>query len=88
MDGNCFILDAHLHLWNPAAFTLGWLEGIDALNREFTPERYAKDIGSTAGAVYVEVDVAGWWIRRRTRCAPWLRPWIRRGGISPIILMD
>ena len=58
MDGNFFILDAHLHLWNPVAFTLGWLEGLDALNREFTPELYAKNIGATAGAVYVEVDVA------------------------------
>lgn len=58
MDGNLFILDAHLHLWNPAAFTLGWLEGLDALNHEFTPELYAEDIGATAGAVYVEVDVA------------------------------
>ena len=51
-------LDAHLHLWNPSAFTLGWLEGLDALNREFTPELYAADIGGAAGAVYVEVDVA------------------------------
>ena len=51
-------LDAHLHLWNPDVFTLGWLEGLDALNREFTPELYTADIGGTAGAVYVEVDVA------------------------------
>lgn len=58
MDSEILILDAHLHLWDPNAFTLGWLEGLDALNRTFTHELYTADVGKTAGAIYVEVDVA------------------------------
>ena len=58
MDSEFFVLDAHLHLWDPAVFRLGWLEGLDALNRTFTPELYAADIGKVAAAIYVEVDVA------------------------------
>ena len=51
-------LDAHLHIWDPGVFTLGWLDGLDALNRKFTTELYTDDIGKVSGAVYVEVDVA------------------------------
>ena len=32
-----FIVDAHVHLWNPAQLRYGWLDGLPALNRAFLP---------------------------------------------------
>lgn len=35
------IVDAHVHLWNPAQFRYAWLEGLPALNRAFLPTDFA-----------------------------------------------
>jgi L-fuconolactonase len=35
------IVDAHVHLWNPALLRYGWLDGLPVLNRAFLPADFA-----------------------------------------------
>ncbi|RYE82506.1 MAG: amidohydrolase [Hyphomicrobiales bacterium] len=56
------IVDTHLHLIYPEAFTYEWLKGEPALNRQWTVESYwaeveGNDLGIEA-AIHMEVDVA------------------------------
>ncbi len=53
------MIDAHLHLWDPAKLRISWIEGDTALDRPFMIDEYAR---ATAGLpieamVYVQVDV-------------------------------
>ena len=49
------MIDTHLHLWNPARFQYPWLEGIPALNREFTlPEYRQTALEEVTGSLFVE----------------------------------
>ncbi|SVD87065.1 uncharacterized protein METZ01_LOCUS439919, partial [marine metagenome] len=54
------IIDTHQHLWDLDRFRLPWLEGLDALDRNFTLDDYAAatDGLGVVGSVYMEVDVA------------------------------
>ncbi|MBA3824364.1 MAG: amidohydrolase family protein [Ktedonobacterales bacterium] len=54
------IIDAHVHLWNPAELPLPWLAGIPALNQPFGLAEYQEATTDVpiAGMVYVETDVA------------------------------
>lgn len=54
------IVDAHVHLWDPALMRIPWLDGIAALNRPFGPAEYREHTaGVDVGAfVYVQVEVA------------------------------
>lgn len=54
------IVDTHQHLWDLDRFRLPWLDGLDALNRNFTPHDYAvaTDGLGVVASVYMEVDVA------------------------------
>jgi L-fuconolactonase len=54
------IVDAHLHLWDPAHFRIPWLDSSDLLNRSYdvqTFREHAADL-NIAAMVYVQVDVA------------------------------
>lgn len=44
---NLSIVDAHVHLWNPAQLRYAWLDGLPTLNRAFLPEDFA---AASAGA--------------------------------------
>lgn len=54
------IIDAHVHLWDPAHLRIPWLDGNDLLNRPYGPVEYAAhtDGLEIAGIVYVQVEVA------------------------------
>lgn len=54
------IVDAHLHLWDPARFRIPWLDGIDLLNRTYDVQMFrAHTAGLNVTAmVYVQVDVS------------------------------
>lgn len=54
------LIDAHVHLWDPARLRIPWLDGLDALNKPFGLAEFG---AHTAGLeleafVYVQVDVA------------------------------
>jgi L-fuconolactonase len=54
------IIDAHVHLWDPAQFRIDWLADIPLLNRPYTLADYAEATAGVdvEGLVYLEVDVA------------------------------
>ena len=54
------IIDAHVHLWNPAEFPIPWLKDQPVLNQAYDlPAFQQQSAGwNIAGMVYVEVDVA------------------------------
>ena len=54
------IVDAHVHLWDPARIRIPWLDGDDLLGRPYGPAEYrAHTAGSDVAAfIYVQVDVA------------------------------
>lgn len=55
------IVDAHLHLWDPRRLPMGWLEGIEDLDRLCSGPTYLGELGDQAarleGAVLVEAAV-------------------------------
>jgi len=54
------LVDAHVHLWNPAKLTYPWLQGFPALNRAFLPEDYATSTRSAniGKMIFVECGCA------------------------------
>ena len=36
-----FMVDSHVHLWNPAQFRYSWIDGLAVLNRAFLPADFA-----------------------------------------------
>jgi L-fuconolactonase len=54
------IIDAHVHLWDPARFRMPWLEAIPVLKRPYEMEQYlVQTVGlPIEGIIYVETDVA------------------------------
>lgn len=54
------IVDAHVHLWDPAAARIDWIVGNPTLERPYTPADYAEHTAGVdvAAFVYVQVEVA------------------------------
>ncbi len=54
------IVDAHVHLWDPARFRMPWLDDVPALDAEIGLDDYVTATAGldVAGFVYLEVDVA------------------------------
>lgn len=54
------IVDAHLHVWDPARFRIPWLDGNDLLNRAYDVQTFCEHTAglNIAAMVYVQVDVA------------------------------
>lgn len=50
------VLDAHLHLWDPAERTHDWLEEVPRLRRRFGPEDIDAGRWELVGAVFVQAD--------------------------------
>lgn len=50
------ILDAHIHLWDPAARHHDWLEELPSLRRRFGPEDVDPGRHELIGAVFVQAD--------------------------------
>ncbi len=53
------IVDAHVHLWDPARMSISWQQENDFLRRSFLPQNYAKDLGhvDVEAMVFVECFV-------------------------------
>jgi L-fuconolactonase len=54
------MIDAHVHLWDPAQLPLPWLDGNDVLDKPFGPDEFeqASSGFEIEGFVYLEVDAA------------------------------
>ncbi|MDQ3695267.1 MAG: amidohydrolase family protein [Chloroflexota bacterium] len=54
------IIDAHVHLWDPARYEIPWLRQVPALNDRFELERYAEQTRGIEieAFVYEEIDIA------------------------------
>lgn len=52
------IVDAHVHLWDPALFRMRWLDGNERLNRPYGVEDYRAHTAGVDVAAYVYVQVA------------------------------
>lgn len=54
------LVDAHLHLWDPARLHYAWLGGEPALNRPFLPADFRRAAGAVAVAkmIFVQCDCA------------------------------
>lgn len=50
------ILDAHVHVWDPAALRHAWLAGAGALDRAFSPADIDDADGRIAECIFVEAD--------------------------------
>jgi L-fuconolactonase len=52
------IIDAHVHLYDPAAVDYPWMAGVPALNAPHLPDRFRSSLGGVEveGVVFVEVD--------------------------------
>jgi L-fuconolactonase len=51
------IVDAHVHLWDPAAMRMAWIEGNAVLGRPYTPADYRQHTAGVDVAAYVYVQV-------------------------------
>ncbi len=76
------LVDAHVHLWDPAQLRYAWLDGLPALNRPFLPEDFAAasagfnvtkmifvEAGCESAQSLAEVD----WVTRLAKNEPRLR---------------
>lgn len=56
---NVPVVDAHLHLWDPTRFRIGWLDGNETLDRPYLLADYAEaTVGiDVAAMVYLQVEV-------------------------------
>src|SRR5690348_15017725 len=52
------IVDAHVHLWDPARFRMRWLDGNARLNRCYSVADYRAHTSGVDVAAYVYVQVA------------------------------
>jgi L-fuconolactonase len=54
------IVDAHVHIYDPAAVSYPWMAGVPSLNRRHGPGEYSSAVGRTVvdKIVFVEVDAA------------------------------
>ncbi|MDT0170477.1 amidohydrolase family protein [Pseudarthrobacter sp. BRE9] len=48
------VIDSHVHVWDPAVLSYGWLNSVPALNRPFLPHELPHPPGTRA--VFVEAD--------------------------------
>ena len=54
------LIDTHQHLWELGKLRLPWLDGVEALRRDYTMADYLQATSGQAVAktIYMEVDVA------------------------------
>jgi L-fuconolactonase len=74
------VLDAHVHLLDPAHLTYPWLPGGDTLQRPWHAAHYAADAPDVAAAIVVEAGVAPGhaareiaWLHAQAAAHPWIR---------------
>lgn len=51
-----FVLDSHLHLWDPGVFEYPWLSNGAALNRPFLPPYVPVAATATDGIIFIQAD--------------------------------